>query len=69
METRREVDPLGERFIPKNAYYGIQTDRAVENFPVSGLKAPIQIIKAYVLIKKSAATANMLYITGPSPAN
>ncbi len=59
METRREVDPLGERFIPKNAYYGIQTDRAVENFPVSGLKAPIQIIKAYVLIKKSAATANM----------
>ncbi len=59
METRREVDPLGERFIPKNAYYGIQTDRAVENFPVSGLKAPIQIIKAYVLIKKSAAIANM----------
>jgi aspartate ammonia-lyase len=59
METRREIDPLGERFIPKNAYYGIQTDRAVENFPVSGLKAPIQIIRAYVLIKKAAATANM----------
>lgn len=59
MEIRREVDSLGERFIPKNAYYGIQTDRAVENFPVSGIKAPIQIIKAYVLIKKSAAAANM----------
>ncbi len=59
MENRREVDPLGERFIPKDAYYGIQTDRAVENFPVSGLKAPIQIIRAYVLIKRAAAAANM----------
>jgi aspartate ammonia-lyase len=59
MDTRREVDPLGERLIPKNAYFGIQTFRATENFPVSGLKAPLQIIKAYVLIKKAAATANM----------
>ena len=59
MTTRIEVDPLGEKAIPKNAYYGIQTARAVENFPVSGVKAPIQIIKAYVYIKKAAATANM----------
>jgi aspartate ammonia-lyase len=59
MTTRIEVDPLGEKAIPKNAYYGIQTLRAVENFPVSGVKAPIQIIKAYVLIKKAAAKANM----------
>ena len=59
METRREIDPLGERQIPKNAYFGIQTLRATENFPVSGIKAPTQIIKAYVLIKKAAATANM----------
>jgi aspartate ammonia-lyase len=59
MSTRREVDPLGERFIPKDAYYGIQTLRATENFPVSGIKAPLQIIKAYVLIKKAAAKANM----------
>ncbi len=59
MDTRREVDPLGERLIPKDAYFGIQTLRATENFPVSGIKAPIQIIKAYVLIKKAAATANM----------
>ncbi len=59
MDTRREVDPLGERLIPKDAYFGIQTFRATENFPVSGLKAPIQIIKAYVLIKKAAAVANM----------
>ncbi|MCW3983147.1 MAG: aspartate ammonia-lyase [Candidatus Bathyarchaeota archaeon] len=59
MATRKEADPLGERLIPKDAYFGIQTFRATENFPVSGLKAPIQIIKAYVLIKKAAATANM----------
>ena len=58
METRREIDPLGERAIPKNSYYGIQTLRATENFPVSGIKAPIQFIKAYVLIKKAAAIAN-----------
>ncbi len=59
METRKEIDPLGEREIPKNAYFGIQTFRATENFPVSGLKAPIQIINAYVLLKKAAAAANL----------
>ena len=58
MATRKEIDPLGERAIPKNAYFGIQTLRATENFPVSGIKAPLPFIKAYVLIKKSAATAN-----------
>jgi aspartate ammonia-lyase len=59
METRKEIDPLGERQIPKNAYYGIQTLRAIENFPVSGIKEPIAFIKAYILIKKAAAIANL----------
>jgi aspartate ammonia-lyase len=59
METRKEADPLGERQIPKSAYFGIQTLRATENFPVSGIKEPLEFIKAYVLIKKAAATANM----------
>jgi aspartate ammonia-lyase len=59
VETRREIDPLGERAIPKNAYYGIQTLRATENFPISGIKAPVQFINAYVLVKKAAAKANM----------
>ena len=58
MATRKEIDPLGEREIPKNAYFGIQTLRATENFPVSGIKAPLPFIKAYVLIKKSAAVTN-----------
>jgi aspartate ammonia-lyase len=59
MSTRKEVDPLGEKAIPKDAYYGIQTFRAVENFPISGLKEPFVFIKAYVYIKKAAAIANM----------
>ena len=59
METRREVDPLGEKAVPKKAYYGIQTLRAVENFPVSGIQAPPVFIKAYVQVKKAATTANM----------
>jgi len=59
VETRKENDPLGERAIPKNVYFGIQTLRAIENFPVSGIKAPVQFIKAYVLIKKAAASANV----------
>jgi aspartate ammonia-lyase len=59
MENRKEVDPLGERLIPKEAYFGIQTLRAIENFPVSGIKAPLPFIKAYVLLKKAAATANL----------
>ncbi len=58
METRREIDPLGEKAIPRNAYYGIQTLRAVENFPVSGIKAPVVFIRAYALVKKAAALAN-----------
>ena len=58
MATRKETDPLGEKTLPKNAYYGIQTLRATENFPVSGIKAPAVFIKAYVLVKKAAALAN-----------
>jgi aspartate ammonia-lyase len=58
MKTRIETDPLGEKAIPETAYYGIQTLRATENFPVSGIKAPLAFIKAYVMVKKAAALAN-----------
>ena len=58
MKTRIETDPLGEKAVPENAYYGIQTLRATENFPVSGIKAPAVFIKAYVIVKKAAALAN-----------
>jgi aspartate ammonia-lyase len=59
LETRRELDSLGEKQVPKEAYYGIQTVRAVENFPVSGLKSPAVFTISYILVKKAAATANI----------
>ena len=56
---RVEHDPLGEHTVPSDAYYGIQTARAVENFPISGLHAPTDLVTATVLIKKAAARANV----------
>ncbi len=56
---RQERDPLGIRDVPAEAYYGIQTMRAMENFPVSGLREPPELIAAYAVIKKAAALTNM----------
>jgi aspartate ammonia-lyase len=55
---RSETDPLGALEVPEHAYYGVQTARAVENFPISGLRAPDDLIVATILIKKAAAEAN-----------
>ena len=55
---RRERDPLGDVDVPADAYYGVQTARAVENFPISGLRAPADLVTATILIKKAAAEAN-----------
>jgi len=55
---RSERDPLGELEVPADAYYGVQTARAVENFPISGLRAPNDLIVATILIKKAAAETN-----------
>jgi aspartate ammonia-lyase len=57
--SRVERDPLGEHAVPADAYYGIQTARAVENFPISGLRAPADLVTATLLIKKAAAVANI----------
>ena len=59
MQTRTEKDSLGERLIPVEAYYGINTDRAVENFRISGLKPKPAYVEATVQIKKAAAKVNM----------
>ena len=56
---RLEKDSIGEKEIPDDVYYGIQTLRAVENFPVSGRHERPELIKAYMLIKKAAAITNM----------
>jgi aspartate ammonia-lyase len=55
---RTERDPLGELDVPAAAYYGVQTARAVENFPISGLRAPADLVVATILVKKAAAEAN-----------
>ena len=59
-ETRREHDSLGEREIPAGAYYGAQTSRAVENFPISGipLSSFPEFINALAIVKKACALAN-----------
>ncbi len=58
MKTRIEKDSMGELEIPEDAYYGVQTQRAVINFPISGWKPFREFILATVHIKKAAALAN-----------
>lgn len=57
-DYRIEKDSMGERQIPASAYYGIQTLRAMENFPISGIKPLPTYVDACVLIKKATAIAN-----------
>ena len=56
--TRTEKDSLGTKEIPADVHYGIQTARAVENFPISGLHAPPSLIRAIAMVKEAAAEAN-----------
>jgi aspartate ammonia-lyase len=58
MTFRTERDPLGELNVPADAYYGVQTARAVENFKISDLRAPADLVTATILIKKAAAETN-----------
>src|SRR5215217_4731930 len=53
--TRIERDPLGEKAVPATALYGIQTLRAAENFPISGLRPLPAFVNAVIWIKRSAA--------------
>jgi fumarate hydratase, class II len=57
-QFRTESDSMGQMQIPADAYYGAQTARAVENFPISQVRFPRQFIRALGLIKKHAASAN-----------
>ncbi len=56
---RIEKDSMGELEVPADALYAAQTQRAVNNFPVSGLTMPPAFIKTVALIKQSAAKVNM----------
>jgi fumarate hydratase class II len=55
---RIEKDSMGEVQVPAQAYYGAQTQRAVENFPISGWNLPAPLIRALGLVKLACATAN-----------
>src|SRR5512135_259437 len=56
--SRAETDSLGTKSVPAAAYYGVETVRALENFPISGIRAPAALVDACVRIKKAAALAN-----------
>ncbi len=57
-ETRTERDSMGAMQVPVDAYYGAQTQRAVENFPISGTSIPPEVIRALGVIKAAAAAVN-----------
>lgn len=56
---RVEKDFLGEKDIPINSYYGIQTSRAIENFPITGYKIHPELIRALGIVKKAATLSNI----------
>ena len=56
--TRTEEDSLGLKKVPSDVYYGVQTARAIENFPISGLRAHATLIRAIAMVKEAAAEAN-----------
>ena len=56
--TRVERDSMGEVRVPEGAYFGAQTQRAIENFPVSGEPMPLPVARAVAMIKGVAARVN-----------
>ena len=72
-EFRTEHDSMGDVHVPAKAYYGAQTQRAKENFPISGWPLPPALIHALGLVKYAAAVVNRdlgkLTGTGKNPLN
>jgi len=58
MKIREEQDSMGSVKVPADAYFGAQTQRASDNFPISGLRLPLAFMRALALIKKCAAGVN-----------
>lgn len=59
MKMRFEKDSLGTKAVPADAYYGVETMRALENFPISGLRFNPQLTRALAWVKKACAQTNM----------
>ena len=58
MEHRIEHDSMGQVKVPADKYWGAQTQRSLENFPIGTEKMPVAIIRAFGYLKKAAAQAN-----------
>ena len=58
-KTRVEKDSMGELQVPESALYAAQTQRAVNNFPVSGQRMPEAFIRALILVKKALVVINI----------
>ena len=59
MGTREEKDSLGVKQVPEDVYYGVQTMRALENFPITEIPVHTELIRALAEVKKAAAISNM----------
>jgi fumarate hydratase, class II len=58
MEYRKEKDSLGWVDVPKDAYWAAQTQRSIQNFKIGGQRMPLEVIRAFAILKKAAARAN-----------
>jgi fumarate hydratase class II len=58
-ETRIETDTMGDVEVPADRYYGAQTQRSIDNFPIGGERMPLQLIHAFGIQKQASARANM----------
>ncbi len=61
MSTRKEKDSMGTIEVPSDKYYGAQTQRSLDNFKIGGEKIPVELIRAYAILKKAAASVNQSY--------
>ena len=59
MEYRIEKDTLGEVRVPSDRYWGAQTQRSLQNFRIGGQRMPVEVIRAFALLKKAAAETNV----------
>src|SRR5688500_3556947 len=59
MKYRIEKDSLGNVEVPSNVYWGAQTQRSKDNFKIGGQRMPVEVIRAFAILKKAAALANL----------
>ncbi|MEL6843532.1 MAG: lyase family protein, partial [Bacteroidota bacterium] len=58
MSYRTETDSIGDVQVPADKYWGAQTQRSKENFKIGGQRMPVEVIRAFAILKKAAALTN-----------